>query len=173
MADSIEFDPVDWITAGSVGPPGQRTFYIQARRGDELMALVVEKSQVILLVQVAQELLARAGVAVTPDDLEESSQRLVEPVAPSWRAGSMSLGMDDDGERFVLEAEELIADDETDAPAEARFWMSRQQVVALAAHGAFAVEHGARETCHLCSRPIDPEAGHVCPALNGHGPLTV
>jgi uncharacterized repeat protein (TIGR03847 family) len=171
VIESFEFDPVDWITAGAVGEPGARTFYIQAGKGPEVVALVVEKSQVRTLAQLAQELLSRVGVTVLPDDLDEASQRLREPVEPVWRAGTLGLGVDDTGERFLLEAEELTEDD-TEA-REARMWMSREQLVAMAAYAAFAVEAGARETCRLCGRPIDPVTGHVCPSTNGHGTLTV
>lgn len=179
MAESFELDPVDWITAGAVGEPGRRTFYIQAKVGHGLVALLVEKGQVQMLAQLAQELLARIDVTVMPDDLDTAAQQLLEPVVPAWRAGALSLGMDTDGERFLLEAEELELEEDTDEaeaaeedePAVARFWMDRDQLVALAAHAAFSVEAGARETCRLCSRPIDPLRGHVCPTLNGHGPL--
>lgn len=175
MAESYELDPVDWISAGAVGEPGARTFYLQARKGSEYVALLVEKAQVAALAQLSQQLLATAGVTVQPDDLDEATQRLVEPVVPAWRAGSISIGSDEAAERFLLEAEEL-ADPDADEDVEggvARFWMAREHLVALAAHAAYAVEAGARERCRLCNRPIDPVSGHVCPASNGHGPLTV
>lgn len=170
MGESFEFDSVEFITAGAVGQPGQRTFYIQAEDAGERVALLVEKEQVRSLARVAQELLSRAGVTVTPDDLEEGAQRLREPILPVWRVGSMSLGMAEDGERFLLEAEEL-AEEEEGEQGLARFWMRREQLTGLAAHAAYAVEAGARETCRLCGRPRDRE-GHVCPAMNGHGPLS-
>lgn len=171
MADSYELDPVDWISAGAVGEPGRRVFYVQARKGADVVALVVEKGQVAALAQLAQQLLENAGLTVTPDDLDEAAQRLVDPVVPAWRAGSLSLGSDEDAQRFLLEAEELVDDEEEGAVA--RFWMGRQDLVAMAAYAAFAVSAGARERCRLCGRPIDPVLGHVCPATNGHGPLTV
>lgn len=170
MAESYELDPVDWISAGAVGQPGARTFYLQARKGSEYVALVVEKAQVAALAQLSQQLLGTAGVVVQPDDLDEAAQRLVEPVVPAWRAGSISLGSDEAAERFLLEAEELTEEEESGV---ARFWMRREHLVALAAYAAYAVQAGARERCRLCSRPIDPGSGHVCPATNGHGPLTV
>jgi uncharacterized repeat protein (TIGR03847 family) len=171
MADSFEFDPVDWITAGAVGEPGQRTFYVQARRGSDVVAIIVEKTQVSALAQLAQELLNRLGVKVTADDLDERTMRLLEPVMPAWRAGSMSLGMDAVGQRFLLEADELTEEEHHSATA--RFWLNRSQLVRLAAYAAYAVEAGARERCQFCSRPIDPVLGHVCPTMNGHGPLTM
>lgn len=170
MGDSFEFQAVDFITAGALGEPGQRAFYLQAEGAGERVSLLVEKEQVRSLAQVAQDLLSRVGVTVTPDDLEEGRQRLREPIEPMWRVGTMSLGMEEDGERFVLEAEELPS--EEGEPALARFWMRREQLTALAAHAAYAVEAGARETCRLCGRPKDV-GGHVCPAMNGHGPLSV
>ncbi|HVM18413.1 MAG TPA: DUF3090 family protein [Egibacteraceae bacterium] len=170
MAESFELDPVDWVTAGAVGEPGRRIFYLQALRGHDLLAVVVEKTQVQWLTGHAQELLASVGVTVTPDDLDADAQQLKEPVVPVWRAGSVGLGMDDAGERFLLEAEELVDDDE-DA-GHVRLVCSREQIVAMVAYAAFIVEAGARESCRFCGRPIDPVAGHVCPAANGHGPLT-
>lgn len=173
MSTSFEFDPVDWITAGALGEPGERVFFVQARKGAEVVALLVEKAQVAAFAQLAQELLTQAGVTVTPDDLVESAQRLVEPVQPAWRAGSMSLGMDEEGARFLLEAEELVTDEDAGEAGTARFWMDRDQLVAMVAYAAFVVEAGARARCRFCGRPMAADGAHVCPATNGHGPLTV
>ena len=171
MGESFDLDPVDWITAGAIGEPGQRIFYLQARRGHDLLAVVVEKGQVQWLTRHAQDLLARVDVVVTPDDLDANAQQLLEPVVSVWRAGSIGLGMDDEGEQFLLEVEELVADEEEEA-GRIRLYCTREQIVALVAYAAFIVEAGAREACRFCGRPIDPNAGHVCPAANGHGPLT-
>lgn len=172
MNPSFDFDPVDWITASSIGPPGGRTFYVQAKKGGRYVALVVEKGQVRSLAELAQELLARIDVVVTPDDVD-SDLELHGPVQPVWRAGVMSLGSDDEGERFVLEAEELPAED-TDEPATARFVMDRAQMMALAAFAAFAVEHGGRERCQVCEGLRDPLAGCMgCPLTNGSGPKRI
>jgi uncharacterized repeat protein (TIGR03847 family) len=170
VGESFEFESVDWVTAGAVGEPGRRTFYVQLRRGHDLLAVIVEKAQVQWLTRHAQELLARVGVTVTPDDLDANAQQLLEPVVPLWRAGSLGLGMDDEGERFVLEAEELVEEDSE--PGRVRVTCTRDQIVALSAYAAFNTEAGAREACRFCGRPIDPVDGHVCPAANGHGPLT-
>ena len=171
MTESYEFRPVEWLTAGAIGEPGRREFYIQARASGAEVALVVEKEQVARLAELAQELLSRVDVTVTPDDLDTTGQGLREPITPAWRAGTMSLGMDTEGTHFLLEAEELTPDEDSE-PAIARFWMTQEQLVSLAAYAAYAVQAGARERCRLCGRPIDPVEGHVCPATNGHGPLT-
>lgn len=173
MSDSFEWDPVDFVSAGAVGEPGARTFYIQAEHSGQRAAFVLEKSQVRTLAQLAQELLARGGVEVVPDDLDVAAQQLREPVVGWWRIGAIGLGEDAERERFLLELTELVEEDAEDEARGARLWLDTDQLVGLAAHAAFAVEAGARETCRLCGRPIDPVEGHVCPATNGHGALTV
>lgn len=178
MNDSFDFDPVDWITASSIGPPGGRTFYVQARKDGTYVALVVEKGQIRAMAELAQELLARVDVSVTPDDVD-SDLELHGPVQPAWRIGQMSLGSDEEGERFVLEVEELLAQEDVDAdpdvePAVARFVMSRDQMAAFAAFAAFAVEHGGRERCQVCEGLRDPAAGCMgCPLTNGSGPKRI
>ena len=174
MGESFELEQVDWITAGAVGEPGRRTFYIQARRGHDLLAIIVEKAQVQWITRHAQELLGGVGVVVTPDDLDVNGQQLLEPVVPLWRAATLGLGMDDEGEQFIIEAEEFAPEDDEE-PVDAghvRIYCTRNQIVAMVAYAAFVVEAGARESCRFCGRPIDPVGGHVCPAANGHGPLT-
>lgn len=173
MSRSYDLDPVDWVTASSIGPPGDRTFYVQARKDGRHVAVVVEKSQVRALAELAQELLARVDVVVTPDDVD-SDLELHGPVQPAWRAGAMSLGSDEEGERFVLEVEELPGEDTGEEPATARFVMDRDQLVALAAFAAFAVEHGGRERCQVCDGLKDPRAGCMgCPLTNGSGPRRI
>lgn len=180
MGESVEFESTEWVTAGALGEPGRRTFFVQARAADRVVALLVEKGQVAGLSELAQELLSRFDVLVMPDDLDEAHHRLIDGVEPLWRVGEISLGASSDGERFVLEAQELLLTDpdddepgEEEEPATARFWLTRHQLVRLAAYAAYAVEAGARERCRLCGRPINPGEGHVCPATNGHGKLTI
>ncbi len=172
MTDRIDLDPVRWITASSIGPPGERTFYLQARaQTGEYVALLVEKEQVRALSQLGQELLARVGVTVRPDDTETADMQLVGPVVPLWRAGQMSLGSDEEGEVFVLEAEEFDPDaEDPDQLGTARFAMSREQMIKLTAYAAYVVEAGGRERCQVCDGLKDPVVGCFgCPATNGHG----
>ncbi len=172
MSESVEHDPSDWVTASSIGPPGDRTFYVQSRKDGVHVALVVEKAQVRSLAELGQELLARIDITVTPDDVT-TDMELQGPVQPVWRAGQMSLGSDEAGEVFVLEAIELVVEGE-ELPATARFVMDREQMVALVAFAAFAVEHGGRERCQVCEGLRDPLAGCMgCPLTNGSGPKRI
>lgn len=172
----IELDPVDRITAGAIGEPGQRVFYLQGRQAERLVTILVEKQQVELLSASLVEILARSGKETGQGPSEEEME-LEEPVIPEWRAGRLSVGYDEDRDLVLLECEEITADAEEDdeedeplppldEPARVRFWATREQALALARHGAEVAAAG-RPRCELCGNPIDPE-GHICPALNGH-----
>jgi uncharacterized repeat protein (TIGR03847 family) len=174
MDPMIELDPVDRITTGAVGEPGERAFYLQARQSERMVTILVEKQQVELLAASLVEILARAGKETGEGPAEEEME-LEEPVVPEWRAGRLSIGYDEERDLVLLECEEYHQEDEDDEaedqpiddePGRVRFWTSREQALALARHGA-AVAAAGRPRCELCGNPMDPE-GHVCPALNGH-----
>ena len=125
----MDLGPVDRITTDAVGEPGSRVFYLQARQGDELVTVVVEKEQVQLLAASVLELLANVEreTGAGPGDEEMD---LEEPVEPRWRAGRLSIGLDEDRDLFLLELEEyqpeleedddpswLLLDGPADAPA--------------------------------------------------------
>jgi uncharacterized repeat protein (TIGR03847 family) len=117
---TIELDPVDRITADAVGEPGERTFFLQARRGDQLITLLVEKQQVQLLAASVVEILARIQQQ-TGEGPPEDTMALEEPLIPEWRAGRLSIGYEQERDLLVLEAvEELPAaeDEEDDEGAE-------------------------------------------------------
>jgi uncharacterized repeat protein (TIGR03847 family) len=162
-----ELDPVDRITAGAIGPPGDRTFYLQAREGPSLVTVTIEKQQLELLAAWVVDMLYRVG-AETGEGPPETEMDLEEPVEPRWRAGRLSLGYEKDRDMMFLELEEMTEAEESEAQEAdvVRLWASREQMMALARHGA-AVCAAGRPRCHLCGNPLDPE-GHICPALDGH-----
>jgi uncharacterized repeat protein (TIGR03847 family) len=106
----IELDPVDRITADAVGPPGERTFFLQARKDDHVVTILVEKQQVQLLAASVVEILARLGVE-TGQGPPEDTMGLEEPIVPEWRAGRLSIGYQEDRDLLLLEAEEVIPED--------------------------------------------------------------
>lgn len=171
MSESYAFEALDKITVGTVGPPGQRTFYIQARAGVQTVTLKVEKQQVAAL---AESLGAILNDLPRPGHLPEDLD-LEEPVEPAaWIVGSMQLGYDTSADRVVIVAEEavFVDEDDDDEPeiATARFTATREQVSALAIRGTSLVEAG-RPPCPLCGHPLDP-SGHACPRTNGNRPPT-
>jgi uncharacterized repeat protein (TIGR03847 family) len=179
---TIELDPVDRITAGAVGEPGERTFFLQGKKGDRLVTLLVEKGQVQQLAAAVVEILARIG-ADPSAEADTSTMELEPPLEPEWRAGRLAIGYEEDRDLLVLEVEELVPEEEEEEeeddvaspleeepePGMVRFWATKDQMLALARHGA-AVCAAGRPTCQFCGNPIDPE-GHKCPAMNGHREL--
>jgi len=110
---SMDLDPVERITAGAVGPPGERSFYLQARTGDEIATILVEKQQVQLLAASILEILARVGKE-TGEGPGEEAMELEEPVEPMWRAGRLSIGYVEDRDLLLLEVHELVEGEEED-----------------------------------------------------------
>jgi uncharacterized repeat protein (TIGR03847 family) len=173
----VELGPVEWITAGAVGEPGERTFFLQARAGGRLLTFLVEKEQVELLAAGVLEILARVGRETGTGPGEEELE-LETPLEPEWRVGRLAIGYAEDRDLILLELEELRPEDEEEAaveasageppePARVRLWATREQMLALSRHGAAVAARG-RPRCQYCGNPMDPE-GHTCPAMNGHG----
>ncbi len=110
MSRSFELSDVEWATVGTVGPPGQRTFYLQARQGDQQITLKLEKQQVAAIAQFLGEILSDLPVAGTvPDD---EALALSEPVLAEWAVGGLQLAYDSGADRIVILAEEIGADDD-------------------------------------------------------------
>ena len=172
----MDLERVDRITAGAVGEPGERTFFLQAREGDRTVTILVEKEQVELLGTSILEILATVG-RETGEGPPSDELGLEPPLEPLWRAGRLSIGYDREQDRFLLEIDEFtpdLEDEEEDdprsllieEPESISLWASRQQMLGLAQHGDEVVGRG-RPRCQFCGNPIDPE-GHACPATNGH-----
>ena len=172
MSDfNIDLDSVQRLTAGAVGPRGQRVFYMQVRRGNRLISLTVEKEQVRALADAIGHLLDSLAEKdprlITSDDMLITDMSLEEPIEPAFRIGQMGLGYDAERDMVILLMQSAVEDD--DEPLRARFAASRPQMRALSSHAAQVVAAG-RPICGNCGRPIDP-VGHFCPQRNGHGPI--
>jgi uncharacterized repeat protein (TIGR03847 family) len=169
----VDFDPVDRITTDAIGPPGERVFYIQARKGPSVVTILMEKQQVQLLASSILEILARVGKE-TAQGPDEEDMTLEAPVEALWRAGRLSIGYVEDRDLVLLEIQELVPEDDDGEPErdpdQVRLWATREQMLSLSRHAALVAARG-RPTCQFCGNPLDP-AGHVCPAMNGHGELT-
>lgn len=166
VTSSFDLDPVDRITAGAVGEPGERVFYIQARAGGRLLTLLAEKEQVQVLAatldRLVESLTERPDAPEPPDEALE----LEEPLVPEWRAGAISLEYDEDADRIAVVVEEALPEESDQEPSRVRLVATREQLRAMARR-ALEICAAGRPRCQLCGFPIDPE-GHTCPALNGH-----
>lgn len=164
----IHLDQPHHVTAGYIGVPGSRTFYVQAEDAHQRVTVLLEKSQVAGIAELLQQLLARVNDRPATD-WDRLAMNLREPVEPLWRVGEIGAGLDPQLGTFVLELHELVAeDDEGDL---VRFSLDQDQARRLAAHAEEVIGEG-RPVCELCGRPLDPDGSHVCPATNGHGALT-
>jgi uncharacterized repeat protein (TIGR03847 family) len=173
MTDSIELPAPDHFTAGTVGPPGQRVFFLQAHDDGMLVSLKCEKQQVGALADYMAGMLADLP---EPESAKVAEAELLDPVDPLWTVGSLAVAWDNDADRFLLVVEELVAaDDENETPSEddveserssVRLRLTREQVASfiLTARGLLAA---GRPPCPICGFPIDP-GGHACPRSNGH-----
>jgi uncharacterized repeat protein (TIGR03847 family) len=168
VSKSFELSDLDRFTAGAVGPPGERVFYLQARAGAAVVSLRLEKTQVAALAEYLAQLLADLPAPETdeiPDDLE-----LAEPVVAEWIVGRIGVVFDSDRDRLLLELKEVEVEEEVAAGGEeqgvARFSLTRPQMAAFVVRAATVVAAG-RPPCQLCGRPLDP-SGHVCIKTNGH-----
>ena len=162
MSESFYFESVERITVGTLGPKGQRTFYLQCRAEDSLVSLKMEKQQAAALGEYLDRMLRElpsGDAADPPRDLD-----LREPVIESWTIGALGIAYDRRGDRVIVVAEELVADEDADA-AEARFMLTRPQVVALVARARTVVAAG-RPPCPYCMRPLEPVNGDWCPCHN-------
>jgi uncharacterized repeat protein (TIGR03847 family) len=179
------FDPPDRFVTGTVGEPGARTFFLQAREGSRLVSVALEKQQVAALAERIDQLLdeimatdASSALvpAVAPMALDDT-EPLEQPIEEEFRAGTMTLSWDPDDERVVIEVfpfteaavvtpDQVDQDFEEPEPDEvflvrinaghARAFVKRAEQVLTA----------GRPSCPFCGNPIDPD-GHLCVRANG------
>jgi uncharacterized repeat protein (TIGR03847 family) len=176
------FDTPDRFVAGTIGAPGNRTFFLQAREGSRVISVSLEKVQVAALAQRLVEMLEELDRRGIEDAAEVEGEvgdveALDEPLNEAFRVGVLSLGWDTADELVILEAREMTDEEEEEeaeedddeaedgpdlmrvriTPAEARRWVAR----------AVRVLAAGRPPCPLCGQPLDPQ-GHLCPRRNGH-----
>lgn len=164
----LELPAPHHVTAGYTGVPGDRTFFVQAEDNEQRVTVLLEKGQVAGLAQLLAQLLARVDDEPA-SDWDRDAMALRDPVDPRFRVGDVSVGVDPERGRFLIDLAELTTEDDPD-PREVRIWADQDQARRLAAHAAEIVGEG-RPTCDLCGRPTALDGSHVCPASNGHGRL--
>lgn len=176
------FDLPDRFATGTVGEPGNRTFFLQARDGRRVVSVALEKTQVAVLAERLGRLLVeldRHGIAEDPPTpIDPDDQALDEPLNEAFRAGTLTLGWDGEAERILIEAraqtdadEEAeaealeIEDDDDDGPDLLRVRLTTDGARTFVEQ-AFRVVRAGRPPCPLCGNPLDP-GGHICPRKNG------
>jgi uncharacterized repeat protein (TIGR03847 family) len=124
------FDEPERFVAGTVGEPGQRTFFLQARDGARVTSVALEKQQVSVLAErvemLLDEALRRSGgdaaiPAVAPTDSRDGDP-LEQPIVEEFRVGTITLSWDADAGLVVIElypvSDEAVVEFEDDSDDE-------------------------------------------------------
>jgi uncharacterized repeat protein (TIGR03847 family) len=181
----FRFDPPERFVAGTVGRPGERVFYLQAKSAQNVTSVLLEKEQVAALAERLDELLDRivlraAGQtsvpAVVPADLADNDP-LELPLVEEFRVGPIALAWDEAAERVVIEAhaqveggdestEAAFGDEDSDDGADMLLVRLPGDMARAFAARSMALVASGRPPCPLCGEPLDP-GGHICPRKNG------
>ncbi len=173
------FDRPRRFVAGTVGTPGERTFYLQATDGSRVVSVALEKQQVAVLAerieQLLDEVVARTGTAL-PASGDPDTDALEQPVDEEFRVGAMGLAWDGDTGMVIIEAQAPVEDTEIaqatlledveDGPDALRVRLEPGRARAFVARARRVIAAG-RPPCPLCGLPLDP-AGHICPRHDGY-----
>ena len=186
-----QYDEPERFVCGTVGPIGQRTFFLQARSGSRVTSVALEKEQVAVLAEridaLLDEIVRVSGgdspvPAVAPAELADNGP-LEQPIAEEFRAGTMTLSWDVDKQVVVIEVFPVVdsdeeasdeeprdddADDDVAEPTAEEMLVVRLpgRVARAFAKRALTVVAAGRPACPFCGGPIDPD-GHLCPRANG------
>lgn len=168
---------------GTVGMPGDRTFYLQAKSAGQLTSVAFEKQQAIVLAERIDQLLNEVRASRDPHNIvpEFAPVELLDtdsldmPLMEEFRVGAMALGWDESAHAVVIEAHAIseedapvpeLGEDGDDGPDTLRVWLSAPYARSFAER-IRSVAQAGRPPCPFCQQPLDPE-GHICPRANGY-----
>ena len=184
------YDAPDRFVAGTVGQPGERAFFLQAREGNRIISVACEKQQVSVLAEhlyrVLDEVVRRSsGPTDVPPATRKASDTdpLDAPITEEFRVGTMTIAWDPSIDKIVIELfSNVDVDDEADESAAAAVEPEEtdegnaDEVVGVKITAGYARDFVARAQalvsagrppCPFCLQPLDPE-GHICPRANGY-----
>ncbi len=178
------FDEPERVVVGTVGQPGERAFYLQARQGSRVCSVLMEKQQAALLADALEEMLADAGIA----DLAGAPTELADvkpldvPLSEEFRVARLGLGWQPARQRIRVEAASAdsdgddLDDDDSEVGDDDGSAAEPLQVLTVYITASYAREFirrtravvaAGRRACPVCEQPLDPQ-GHVCPRANGY-----
>lgn len=159
-----EFDPPERFVAGTVGLPGQRTFFLQARGGGRLTSVSLEKAQVSILADRVNDLLDQVagGAAVETTPATGDLAGLEAPIDDEFRVMTLSLAWDQGRELVVIEAHDHDPDeaqpDADDPQVHSLRVVLAPEVARAFARRSQALVSAGRPPCPFCGQPLDPSA---------------
>lgn len=174
------FRSPDRFVAGTIGQPGDRTFFLQAVHQARVISVMLEKQQVQILADrigmLLEEIHRRFGTPIPPEtDSVNDLNPLVMPVDAEFQVGTMGLGWDAESQAVVIELlavsdaeidESIVLDDTDEGPDAVRVFLRTVAARDFAARSSLVISAG-RPPCPICGGPLDRD-GHLCVRTNGY-----
>lgn len=174
------FDPVERFVAGTVGQPGERTFFIQARYGARLISVSCEKVQVQALADRLAYMLReikQSDPTISITRLQRDDAPLDTPIEEEFRIGVIGLAFDAERELIQIDLQEvsegeqeesdLIDVDDLSSDQDILRVLISPSMAEQFSKRALSVVNAGRQPCPFCGGPIDIR-GHLCPRANGY-----
>lgn len=171
MSRIRRLDPVESFIVGTIGRPGEREFYLQAKFHGAIHSFAIDKSQVIAL---ADRMAMLIGELKAADYRFENvvAVNLEVPLIPEFQIGVIGIVWLGESEQVSLDIQEITEGDndlnleDEEGPAVFRIMMSPDIANAFIAQSRKVVAAG-RAPCPFCGLPINKD-GHLCPRANGY-----
>ena len=173
------FDPVERFVVGTVGVPGERTFFVQARTGSRLVSVTLEKAQVAAIADRVLQILREIRLSEPLTVIERvgyDDQPLESPIDEEFRVGVIGLAYVSDRRLIEIDLQAITESDNADDELLEIDTSSEQDILRVLmtlgyaesfAKRANTVVAAGRAPCPFCGGPIDPN-GHLCPRSNGY-----
>jgi uncharacterized repeat protein (TIGR03847 family) len=159
---------VERFVAGTVGQPGERAFFIQARHGNRLVTVAVEKLQVAALAERVELIInefrkSDSSIRLLTSEIDDAPLEL--PIESEFEVGSISISWDESKKMMSIELLEIVTE-EIETPNTLEVQLSISMCIAFIKRSKALIGAG-RLPCPFCGMPIDPQ-GHLCPRANGY-----
>jgi uncharacterized repeat protein (TIGR03847 family) len=171
MSRLRKLDPLESFIVGTIGQPGEREFYLQAKSHGAIHSFAIDKGQVSAL---ADRMAMLIGELKAADYRFENiiAVPLEVPLIPEFQIGVIGIVWLGESEQVSLDIQELtdgdndlIPEDEA-GPSLFRLLMSPDIANAFVNQARKVVSAG-RAPCPFCGLPINRD-GHLCPRANGY-----
>ncbi len=159
----------DRFIVGTVGAPGERAFYVQAKKDKQVFSVAIEKDQVRAILARLEIIIAgikRSNPFEIVENIAPDDQPLDSPVDAIFVTGAISISWDDQIKVVIFEFYEITSQDK-DEESEVLVISVKLGAAQSFVQRSKAVVNAGRLPCPFCSIPIDPR-GHLCPRANGY-----
>lgn len=178
MSKVRKLNPVESFIVGTIGQPGEREFYLQAKFHGGIHSFAIDKSQVSAL---ADRVALLIGELKAADFRFENivAVNLEVPLIPEFQVGVIGIVWLPDTEQVLLDLQEISEsgfnelydesqtfENDEDRPQLFKLYLSphiANNFVTLARR----VVSAGRLPCPFCGLPINRD-GHLCPRANGY-----